>query len=84
MPAPSQVPVVPQVLAAVVGQALLAVPAATGAQVPPPLTLQALQVPQAVVLQQTPSVHIPLRHSPAAAQVAPSGFRLVQTPDWQV
>lgn len=67
-----------------VGQALVAAPAASGAQVPAPFTLHALQAPQLELLQQTPSVHIVLRHSLPALQAAPSAFRFVQTPDWQL
>jgi hypothetical protein len=55
-------------------------PAATGEQVPTfPVTLQDRQVPPVaslqVVLQQTPSVQLPLTHSAAAAQAAPLGLR---------
>jgi hypothetical protein len=49
------------------------VPASTGAQVPAwPATLQAWQVPQLALPQQTPSTQLsPVRHSPAAAQASP-------------
>jgi hypothetical protein len=56
-------------------------PTGTGAQVPAlPATLQALQAAQEVLAQQTPSVHMPFRHSALLAQVDPSAFRLVQMP----
>jgi hypothetical protein len=62
-----------------------AVPLASGVQVPAwPLMLHDAQVPQVALPQQTPSVHAPLRHSAAVVQLVPSGFRLVQIPDWQV
>jgi hypothetical protein len=48
-----------------------------------PETLQALQAVQAVLAQQTPSVHIPLRHSALLEQLDPSAFRPVQMPLWQ-
>lgn len=61
------------------------VPAATGVHVPALLpTLHDEQVPQPGLEQQTPSVHMPLRHSEPAEQGVPSRLRLVQTPDWQV
>ena len=48
------------------------VPAATGVHVPaPPATLQAWQVPQLAVPQQTPSTHWPLSHSGPAAHACP-------------
>jgi hypothetical protein len=60
-------------------------PTGTGAQVPAlPATLQALQAAQEVLAQQTPSVHIPLRHSALLEQLEPSAFRLVQIPLTQV
>jgi len=61
-----------------------AVPAARGAHVPVPLMLQAAQVPQALLVQQTPSVHMPLKHSVFAVQVAPLALRLVQVPEMQL
>jgi hypothetical protein len=42
--------------------------------------LQALQAVQAALPQQTPSVHMPLKHSALPPQLCPSGFRLVQMP----
>jgi hypothetical protein len=81
-PVPSQVPSRPQLVwAAATQRDLRSVPpSATGEQVPTfPVTLQERQVPPVaslqVVLQQTPSVQLPLTHSPAAPQVAPLGFR---------
>lgn len=61
------------------------VPAGSGAQAPAlPATLQALQAPHEALWQQTWSVHRPLKQSVLAAQEAPSGFRLLQVPDWQL
>ncbi len=61
------------------------VPLASGVQVPGlPGLLQEAQVPHDALPQQTPSVQAPLRHSVPEAQAVPSGFRFVQTPDWQV
>ncbi len=75
----------PHPAAGVVAQAALAAPAASGVQVPGlPVTLQAAQVPHEALEQQTPSVHMALRHSPFDAQAAPRALRLVQAPDWQV
>jgi len=56
----------------------------TGAQVPVPETAQDRQLPQGPLVQQTPSVHMLLRHSALAAHDTPNGLRLVQEPDWQV
>jgi hypothetical protein len=56
-------------------------PAGTAAQLPAlPATLRAVQAAQDALAQQTPSVHMPSRHSALLAQVVPSGFRLVQMP----
>jgi hypothetical protein len=56
-------------------------PCGIGAQLPAwPAMLQALQAPQEALVQQTPSVHMPVRQSALLAQVDPSGFRLVQMP----
>jgi hypothetical protein len=56
-------------------------PAATGAQVPSlPAMLQALQGLQEALPQQTPSVHMPVRHFALLVQADPSGSRLVQMP----
>ena len=61
------------------------VPGGSGVQLPAlPVRLHEAQVPQAALEQQTPSVHIVLRHSDPALQEAPSVLRLVQLPDWQV
>ena len=43
-----------------------------------------LQLPQLALVQQTPSVQFPLKHSVPAVQTAPFAFRLVQTFDMQV
>jgi hypothetical protein len=86
-PNPSQIPVVPQLaLPLSVQRPWGSVePGATGEQVPAlPAMLQALQLAHDALAQQTWSVHLPLMHSALPAQVDPSGFRLVQIPDWQV
>jgi hypothetical protein len=82
LPAPSQVPSRPQLVWAAAAQRDFgsAPPSTTGEQVPTfPVTLQDRQVPPLaslqVVLQQTPSVQMPLTHSAVAAQVAPLGLR---------
>jgi hypothetical protein len=64
---------VPQDVAGCIGQ-LGAAPAALGAQVPAPLTLQARQALQVDVEQQTPSTQLPLLHSVPAPQLAPLAF----------
>jgi hypothetical protein len=72
-PAPLQVPSNPQ--GGLAGQSWWgsAAPAATGWHEPAaPLTLQAWQVPQAEVEQQTPSTQKPLEHCPPAEQLCPS------------
>jgi hypothetical protein len=86
-PAPSQVPSVPQVDAAVAVHWVAttgAVPAGTGAQVPTlPISAHDWQVPVHAELQQTFCTQKPEPQSAAAAQVAPIGFfpqlPLVQT-----
>jgi hypothetical protein len=82
LPVPSQVPSRPQLawVAAAQRDFGSAPPSTTGEQVPTfPVTLQDRQVPPVaslqVVLQQTPSVQLPLTHSAGAAQVAPLGLR---------
>ena len=50
------------------------VPAESGAQLPRPLTLQAWQVPQGPVPQQTPSVQNPLMHWLPVLQLWPFGL----------
>ena len=63
-PAPLQVPVLPQVPLAPQRACGSVTVLATLAQVPGLLpTLQAMQVPQLAVLQQTPSTQFPLPHS---------------------
>jgi hypothetical protein len=60
-------------------------PAATAVQFPfLPATAQERQLPHGPLEQQTPSVQRLLRQSAAALHGLPSGFRLVQEPDWQV
>lgn len=56
----------------------------TGPQVPVPETAQDRQLPQGPLEQQTPSVHIVLRHSVPEVHPDPSGFKFVQEPIWQV
>ena len=55
-------------------------PAGIDAQIPVSLTLQAWQVPQPLVEQQTPSMQLPLPHSCPVPQVAPSPFFGRQVP----
>jgi hypothetical protein len=86
-PAPLQAPVFPQGGAAGHWPAGAVVPVGMNAQLPIPLTLQAWQVPQAELPQQTPSVQKPVRHWLAAVQAWPLGLRaqLLLVPDpWQV
>ena len=54
--------------------------AAIAEQVPAPLRLHDWQVPQALALQQTPSVQKPLPHSSSAAQVVARAFLGLQAP----
>jgi hypothetical protein len=56
----------------------------TGAQLPVPETAHDWQLPQGPLEQQTPSVHIVLRHCVPAVHDDPSGSRFVQEPAWQV
>jgi hypothetical protein len=78
---PTSVPVRPGRQAA----AAQIVPAASGAQDPAlPARLQAPQLPHEALVQQTPSVHIPVPHSVPAAQEAPFGLRFVQVPETQL
>jgi hypothetical protein len=74
-PAPLQVPVFPQGGLAGHWPDGAVVPEAIAVQVPSaPATLQALQVPQAPVPQQKPSVQKPLMHWFAAVQATPLGL----------
>ena len=68
-PPPLQVPVLPQVPLAPHWPLGAVVPEAIAAQLPAPFTLQALQVPQGPLPQQTPSVQNPLMHWLGEAQV---------------
>jgi hypothetical protein len=62
-----------------------AAPALTGWQVPWNAgNPQVAQVPQLAIVQQNPSVQLPLKQSVPTVQVAPFAFRLVQTFDMQV
>lgn len=78
--APLQRPVLPQVAPTVHWPAGAAWPAAIAEQVPTVLRLHAWQVPQTLVVQQTPSVQKPVPHSSLAAQLFPGAFRGVQVP----
>jgi hypothetical protein len=49
-----------------------------------PETAHDRQLPQGPLEQQTPSVHMVLRHWVPVVQGAPIGRRLVQEPAWQV
>ena len=73
-PLPLQTPVLPQVPLAPHWPLGAVVPEGIAAQLPAPFTLQALQVPQGPLPQQTPSVQKPLMHWPAEAQVWPFGL----------
>ena len=79
-PPPLHTPVFPQ--GGLAGQRLCgsAVFSATFAQVPMPLMLQAWQVGHPAVVQQTPSVQLPLPHSLLPTQVAPFPFFATQLP----
>jgi hypothetical protein len=80
-PAPLQVPSNPQGGAAMQPPCGSLVPAATAVQVPAaPATLQAAQVPQLAVPQQTPSTQFPPWHSPPIAQAWPSRLRPQEPP----
>ena len=86
-PLPLQVPVFPQVVEVRHCPVGAGVPAPMNAQLPMPFRLQAWQVPQALLPQQTPSVQKPLMHWLAAVQVCPFGFsaQLLVVPEpWQV
>ena len=80
-PAPLQVPVLPQVPLAAQRACGSVTVLATLAQVPGlPATLQAMQVPQLAVLQQTPSTQFPLPHSWFERQATPSDLTGRQLP----
>jgi hypothetical protein len=80
-PALLQVPVLPQVPLAAQRACGSVAPPPTLAQVPAVAArLQAWQVGQLAVPQQTPSTQLPLLHSWAAAQVAPDPFLAAQLP----
>jgi hypothetical protein len=86
-PAPSQVPVVPQLDGGIIMHVAVgsAAPGSTGWQVPWKFgNPQVAHVPQLAIVQQNPSVQLPLKHSVPSAQVAPFALRLVQTFDMQV
>jgi hypothetical protein len=83
-PPPSQRPVWPQLAAPWSVQTPAGSgPAAAAAQFPAPAAHD-LQLPQGPLEQQTLSVQKVLRQSVPTVQEAPSGFRFVQEPDWQV
>jgi hypothetical protein len=80
-PAPLQAPVFPQVPLAAQRVCGSAVPLPTLAQVPAvAVRLQAWQVGQLAVPQQTPSTQFPLVHSCPVPQVAPDPFLAAQLP----
>jgi hypothetical protein len=84
-PAPSHMPLFPQLAAPASLQSLSgSVPVVTGAQVPsvPPVFAaeHAMQVPVHAVLQQTPSTQLPFVHSALAEHVAPSACFGTQAP----
>jgi hypothetical protein len=80
-PAPLQVPVLPQVVLVLQRPCGSVTVLATLAQVPGlPETLQAMQVPQLAVLQQTPSTQFPLPHSWFDRQATPSDLTGRQLP----
>ena len=80
-PLPLQVPVLPQVPLALQRPCGSVTELATLAQVPGLLaTLQAMQVPQLAVLQQTPSTQFPLPHSWFDRQATPGDLTGRQLP----
>ena len=79
-PLPLQTPVLPQTLVVVAQLGGSAMPPGTFAQVPTVLTLQDWQAGQLEVVQQTPSVQLPLPHSFAPPQAAPFAFLATQLP----
>jgi hypothetical protein len=79
-PAPSQAVVLPQVPPAGQRPWGSAPLAATLAHVPLPLALQAWQVAQLEVLQQTPSTQWPVPHSWSLPQLAPWALLARQLP----
>jgi hypothetical protein len=80
LPAPSHRPLLPQVPFGAHWPLGAGDPVAIGAQVPVPVMLQAWQLPQPLVEQQTPSMQLPLPHSWPVPQVAPRPFWAVQLP----
>src|SRR5579863_6484961 len=75
-PLPSQVPLFPQLPLAAQPPCGSIAPPATGVQEPAlPETLQAWQVGQLGLPQQTPSTQLPLAHSLPAAQIWPGRLR---------
>ena len=83
-PAPLQVPVLPQGGLARHWPLGAVVPVGIGEQLPRPLTLQAWQVPQAAVEQQTPSTQLPLLHSWPVPQAVPLPLTGRQLPPAEV
>jgi len=81
VPAPSHAPVLPQGGLAVQRAWGSAAPAPTLAHMPAlPPTLQAWQVGQLGLEQQTPSTQLPVPHSLPAMQLAPGPFLGTQLP----
>jgi hypothetical protein len=83
-PLPSQVPVLPQVPPDGHWLPGAWVPAAMFEQVPAPFRLQAWQVPQVVVEQQTLSTQVPTLHSFVVEQPPPSPCLARQVPPMPV
>jgi len=80
-PAPLQKPVLPQMFEVVAQPPCgSAVPLPTFAQVPFPLSAHDWQTEHDPVLQQTPSMQLPLAHSFGPPQVAPFAFLATQLP----
>jgi hypothetical protein len=79
-PAPSHRPLLPQVTLARHWPLGAGDPPAIGPQRPVPVMLQAWQVPQPLVEQQTPSMQLPLPHSWPVPQTAPRPFWAAQLP----
>jgi hypothetical protein len=80
LPAPSHRPLLPQVPLAPHWPLGAGDPEPMGAQAPVPEMLQAWQLPQPLLEQQTPSMQLPLPHSWPVPQVVPRTFLAAQLP----
>ena len=80
-PPPLQTPVLPHSLFGAQRPCGSPTPEPTFAQVPKPFRLQAWQVEQLPVLQQTPSTQLPLVHWLPLPQATPSPLFSTQLPD---